>query len=169
MLRAQDILVLLKIIAKGSKDWKHKDLANELYLSTAEISLSLNRCVHARLLSTDKKSVHRQSLMEFIQYGVPYIYVAIPGTMVNGIPTAHSHSFMAQHFDTGMKYVWPDAGAYDRGLAIEPLYSTAVKAAKEDELLYKLLALIDVIRLGRVREIKVAIAELKKIILNGAS
>jgi len=62
-------------------------------------------------------------------------------------------------------YVWPDLHNKERGLAIEPLYSNQVKACKKDDKLYKLLALIDVIRVGRVREISVAVKELTKIII----
>lgn len=48
------------------------------------------------------------------------------------------------------------------GCAIEPLYEGATKAIRSDENLYKLLALADVIRVGKVRERKVAIEEIKK-------
>ena len=52
-----------------------------------------------------------------------------------------------------------------RGLEIQPLYKSVVKAVKKDELLYKLLASIDMIRVGRAREVKLAIEELQKDIL----
>lgn len=169
MLRAQDILILLKIISRGKDPWKGKDLADELYISTAEVSLSLNRCVKAGLLSENKKTVYRQSLMEFIQYAIPYLFPVLPGAMANGILTGHSYPVIAEQFHPELKYVWPDATAYDRGLSIEPIYKTVVKAVKKDTTLYRLLALIDVLRVGRVREKKVAINELKKIILDGAS
>ena len=39
---------------------------------------------------------------------------------------------------------------------IEPLYPGAVAAAKEDTTLYELLAICDVFRVGKVREIKKA-------------
>lgn len=52
-----------------------------------------------------------------------------------------------------------------RGLSIEPLYKGVVKAVKQNEELYKLLASIDIIRVGRTRELKVALEELYKMIL----
>ncbi len=52
-----------------------------------------------------------------------------------------------------------------RGQAIEPLHQNVPKAARKDELLYKLLASIDILRVGNVREQKKAIDELKKAIL----
>jgi hypothetical protein len=94
-----------------------------------------------------------------------YVFPARPGTMANGIYTAHSHPFMQTKFPSEINYIWNDAFGDVRGLTIEPFYKNQVKAAKIDPALYLLLALLDVIRVGRVREIKVAIAELKRQIL----
>lgn len=161
-MKPQDIVILLKIILCKGKAWQSKELASQLYISASEISKSLKRSEYAGLISADRTTVARQSLMEFIQYGLHYVFPAKPGSMANGILTAHSHPFMAKHFSADMKYVWPDAKGYDRGLIIEPLYENVVRAVKEDEQLYKILALIDVIRVGRVREMKLAVEELKK-------
>lgn len=168
-MRPQDVVILLKIIAKGDRKWQNKDLVHELYISGSEISKSLARSEFAGLIGHDRRNVFRQSLMEFIQYGLHYVFPAQPGGMSNGILTGHSHPVIAERFHPEFKYVWPDATSYDRGLSIQPLYSTVVKAVKEDAVLYKLLAMIDVIRVGRVREMKLAIDELKKHILYGTS
>jgi hypothetical protein len=48
------------------------------------------------------------------------------------------------------------------GMLIEPLYPKQTEAIQEDPLFYELLALVDVIRVGKVREVKYAVAELKK-------
>ncbi len=113
-----------------------------------------------------KKKVYKKSLLEFIEHGLHYVFPAIPGGMVNGIYTAHSHPYMQQQFSSDLNYVWPEAQGNVRGLSIEPLYKEQVKAARLDETLYKMLALIDVIRVGRVREWVIAVEELKKIITN---
>jgi predicted transcriptional regulator len=172
-MRPQDIVILLKIITKGSTPWQNKDLSQELNISQSEISDSLNRSAMAGLIESDtKKKVYRQSLMEFIQHGLHYVFPATPTGMVNGIYTAHSHPFMKNKFkniDTAFEYVWPDFKGEVRGLAIEPLYKETVKAIRQDQNLYKMLALIDVIRVGRVREFKVAIEELEKMILHEPS
>ena len=67
-------------------------------------------------------------------------------------------------FKSEFSYVWPDARGEYRGLAIEPLYKEQVKAAALDETLYMMLALLDVIRVGRVREMEVALAKLKNLL-----
>lgn len=165
-MRPQDIVILLKIISKGSDEWLNKDLSDELFISAAEVSDSLRRSGIAGLIDIERrKKVRRQSLMEFLQYGIRYVFPVQPGTLVNGMPTAHSHSFMKKYFDSEWNYVWPEVRGYERGLSIEPFYKNQVSAAKEDADLYLMLALIDVIRVGRVRETNVAIEELKKLVL----
>ena len=168
-MRPQDIVILLKIISLGQHAWQLKDLARDLFISPSEVSESLNRSYQAGLIDYDKKNVSRQSLMEFLQFGLQYVFPQHPGAMVNGMPTAHAHPYMRKHFKSDLIYVWPDLHGKERGLAIEPFYPKQPAAAKKDEELYKLLALIDVIRVGRTREIKVAVQELSKIILNERS
>jgi hypothetical protein len=165
-MRPQDIVVLLKIVAVGHQGWQSKDLAAELFLSPAEISYSLHRSDAGRLIDYfQSKTVYRQALMEFIEHGLPYVFPAMPGTMVNGVYTAHSHPFMQKHFSSELNYAWPYPKGEVRGLAIKPLYPGQVKAALGDPKLYLMLALLDVIRVGRVREMKVAIEELKNQLL----
>src|SRR5688500_14655127 len=94
-MRPQDVVVLLKIIAKEEQVWQNKNLASELFISPAEISESLNRSGIAGLIEREKKKkVYRQSLMEFLEHGLHYVFPAFPGAMMNGIYTAHSHPFM---------------------------------------------------------------------------
>jgi hypothetical protein len=165
-MRPQDIVVLLKIISLGSIDWQFKDLSKQLFLSTSEISESVNRSYIAGLLDHTKKKVRKQSLLEFLQYGLHYVFPQQQGTIVNGIPTAHAHPYMKQFFESELPYVWADIKGRERGLSVEPLYPKQVEAIKNDEILYKLLALVDVIRIGKSREIEIAIKELTIIILN---
>jgi len=167
-MRPQDIVVLLKIIVKGD-GWQNKDLAAELFLSPSEISESLHRSAVGNLINAAKRNVHRQTLLEFLQYGLHVVFPVVPGGMVNGLPTAHSHPFMQQYFKSEVKYVWPDVLAGDRGLSITPLYKDVVKAVQKDTKLYQMLALLDIIRVGRLRELDIAIKELTKLIKNEPS
>lgn len=167
-MRPQDVVILLKIIAKENLPWQNKDLASELFISQSEISDSLNRSLISGLLNAEKKKVHRKSLIEFIEHGVHYVFPVNPGGMENGIYTAHSHPFMQQYFSGEINFVWPEMRGKFRGFSINPLYKDVVKAVKLDEKLYKMLALVDVIRVGKVRELKVAISELNKMMQDGA-
>jgi hypothetical protein len=164
-MRPQDIVILLKIIVKKDQPWQNKDLAKELLISPSEISESLGRSALAGLFDGQSKQVYRSNITEFIEHGLHYVFPVIPSAMVNGVPTAHSHPFMKKHFETQLEYVWPEPRGKFRGLAIEPLYKDVPNAVQEDAELYKMLTLIDVIRVGRVREWKLAISELQKMIL----
>ena len=162
-MRPQDIVILLKILCLKSTQWYSKDLAAALYLSTSEVSGSLARSAISGLIDTDKKKIRVQALLEFLNYGLPYVFPQHPGNISRGIPTAHSHPYMQQQFATETLYVWPNANSTTRGVSIQPLYPGAVKAALHDEELYLMLALVDVLRVGKVREKKVAFAKLKKL------
>ncbi len=163
-MRPQDIVVLLKIISKGDAPWRFQDLSKELFIRQSEISESLNSNLFAGLINGEKRKVHRQSLLDFIEYGLRYLYPANSDSMVYGIYTAHSHPFMQQQFKSEINYVWPAERGPLRGLSIEPLYKDVVKAVISDEKLYKMLALIDILRVGRMRELPIAISELYKMI-----
>lgn len=168
-MRPQDIAILLKIIALDNQSWQLSGLSVALRISISEISESLNRSRIASLIDHNKKKVNRQNLMEFLEYGLRYVFPQQPGAMVRGIPTAHSHLYMKNKFISEINYVWPDNKGSVMGLMIEPLYLKQVEAVIEDQVYYKLLALLDVVRVGKVREIKYAISELKKIILHEPS
>jgi predicted transcriptional regulator len=97
-MRPQDIVILLKIIALTEDIWQLKDLARQLFISPSEISESLNRSYQAGLIDYEKKNVSPQSLMEFLQYGLPYVFLQHPDATVKGIPIAHSHPLHASVF-----------------------------------------------------------------------
>lgn len=165
-MRPQDIAILLKIIALDNQTWQLVGLSGSLFISISEISESLNRSQIANLIDHTKKKVNRQSFLEFLEHGVRYVFPQQPGMMVRGIPTAHSHSEIKKHFKSELNYVWPDLKGEVIGQMIEPFYPKQVEAVKVDPVFYKLLALIDIIRVGRVREVNFAIKELHKIIIN---
>ncbi|HEU4554675.1 MAG TPA: hypothetical protein VFS25_17645 [Chitinophaga sp.] len=163
-MRPQDIVILLKILSI-ELNWQYRDLATDLFISVSEISESLSRSHIAGLVDESRRRVYRQSLMEFIEHGLHYVFPQLPGTMVTGMPTAHSHTFFKAHFAAELNYVWPDEKGWIRGLSITPLHKGVPEAAKKDEQLYKWLAAIDIIRVGRIREVQFALDMLKKEIL----
>ena len=168
-MRPQDIVVLLKI-AISQPGWMGKDLAADLFLSQAEISYSLNRSAQTHLIDQTKKRVMRRTLLEFIQYGLPHAFPAVRGPMAVGVATAYSSPVIASRLmvnDSAEKIVWPCPEGETRGESISPLYPNLVKAALKDVELYELLALVDVMRVGRVREKEIAMRLLRNIILVG--
>jgi hypothetical protein len=166
-MKAQDIVILLKIIAYGDESWRQTSLAESLNMSQSEISQSLLRSKFAGLLDGSGKKVMRLALMDFLQYGLTYVFPQKPGAVVRGIPTSHSAPPLKKEILSDEDYVWPSANGKVRGHSIVPLYPSVVEAAQKDSKLYELLALTDALRVGRARERNIAVQELKKRILNG--
>jgi len=162
-MRPQDIVVLIKIIALQRDDWRNIDIANALHISPSEVSEALNRCRIARLIDNKKRHVFKNALNEFLIYGLKYVFPTEPGAIVRGVPTAHSASPIKELIssDTDI-YVWPYSKGEARGQAIEPLYPTLPEVAQGDQLFYELMAIVDTFRVGRVREINIAVDELEK-------
>lgn len=162
-MRPHDIVVLLKILISG-KDVYNKDLANDLKISQSEISESLTRSQIAGLIDSTKRKVFTKNLLDFIQYGLAYVFPVVPGALVRGIPTAHSAPVLKDDIISNEILVWPYHSGDAKGQSIQPLYANAVDAVQNDELLYDTLSLIDSIRVGKVREKELAIKKLKTIL-----
>lgn len=161
----QDVVVLLKIIAYDNEPWSQVPLASALYMSQSEVSKSISRSKYAGLLDPSGKVVRRMALMEFLQFGLKYVYPQAPGPIVRGIPTAHSAPPLNQSIQSNENYVWPSGKGNVRGQSIIPLYTSVVDAVQNDSKLYEMLALADALRVGRARERELAIVELKKRII----
>ena len=96
-------------------------------------------------------------------YGLKYVFPASPGKISRGIATAHSAKPISELIVASDDvYVWACDDGNVKGQEIEPLYRNAIFAAREDEKLYEMLALVDVIRTGKAREFNLAVKELKK-------
>lgn len=162
-----DILVLLKITTYGNKPWYQKTLAETLFISQSEISKSLARSKYAGLLDPTGKKVMKLSLMDFLSYGIRYVFPQQPGPVVRGIPTSHSAPPLSSEIQSAEPYVWPYGNGTVRGQSILPLYPSVVKAVQNDTKLHELLALVDALRVGRARERNLAISELTKRIVDG--
>jgi hypothetical protein len=161
-MRPQDIVILLQIALFEDFNWFAKELGNKLKISQSEVSESLNRSAIAGLLSSDKKTLMKDALIEFLEFGMKYVFPQKPGAIVRGIPTAHSASPLKELLHSDENFVWSFATGDVRGQAIEPLYKTVPEVSKQDEQLHELLALSDALRIGRIREQKLAIEELRK-------
>lgn len=130
------------------------DLARELSISPAEVSMSLDRALGVGLLDSKKRKVMAVPFLEFLRHGLKYVFPTEPGPLCRGIPTSHSAPPLSRRIvsEDNDQYVWPHAEGRVRGQAIAPLYETAPDAARRDPQLYELLALVDALRVGRARE-----------------
>lgn len=161
IMKPQDVVVLLKIIAINDDNWQQIPLSNSLRMSQSEVSQSVARSRYAGLLDNSGKKVMRQTLYDFLLYGLAVVFPVRPGAFVRGLPTAHSAEPLKEELEGSEDYVWPYAKGIVRGHGIKPLYKTVPEASQIDTQLHALLALADALRVGKARERKIAVRELK--------
>ena len=166
LLKPQDILVLLKLIALGGQPWSYNRLAVELGMSPSEVHGAIKRAISANLaLEIDRHiQPNPRNLEEFLIHGLRYVFVPDRGEMTRGMPTAHAAPPLSRDIvpDQEPPPVWPDPEGEVRGMIFSPLYRSAPEAAKRDPELYELLVLVDALRGGRARERELAAKELRR-------
>lgn len=169
ILKPQDIVVVLKIVAMGKNrraSWSYASLALDIGMSPAEVHAGIKRLIAAKLaVRVDERfSPSLQALKEFLSHGIRYVFVPDLGEVTRGLPTGFSASPLSEFISQGdeLPYVWPDPEGEVRGVSFSPLYKSVPSAAGKDKALYELLVLVDAIRGGRARERELALKELEK-------
>lgn len=163
MLKPQDILVLLKVYGlKG--EWTYSELAKSLKMSSSEVHGALKRCSTSGLYNEKRRRVLKPALEEFLVHGLKYVFPTQPGALVRGMPTAHSAEPLKELLVTSDRnvYVWAFSSGKVKGQEIKPLYRSVPEAVSSDPQLYEMLALVDGLRVGKVRERELAAEELRK-------
>jgi len=166
ILKPQDVVVLLKLVAIGPEPWTFQSLAVALSISQSEVHAGVRRAVAARLMSdatTATGKPVRGALLEFLLHGVKYAYPPEHGALTRGVPTGYAAPPLNKVISgsSDPPPVWPYAEGSVRGYAFLPLYPSVPAAALQDSRLYELLALVDAIRDGHARERNLAAKELE--------
>ena len=165
-LKPQDVLFLLKLLVFKKKTWSFNKLAVELEMSPAEVHAAAKRALAAQLAVKKQGEfiINSRNLEEFLFHGIQYVFVPERGGISRGMPTAHACQPLSDHFISNEELppVWPDPEGEVRGESFSPLYRSVPMAAKKDNELYQVLALVDALRGGRAREKALAKKELKK-------
>ncbi|WP_131782778.1 hypothetical protein [Legionella gresilensis] len=168
MIKGQDCLILLKLLANPDKKWTQRCLAGELCISLSEINAGLKRLEEAGLIR--KANFSSQNLTpflpilaaaeEFLITAIKYLFPAKLGSYTQGMPTAVAASIFKGKIGLGNDPipVWPDVYGNKKGVALEPIHSSVTKSLHNapDERFYELLVLVDAIRAGRARERDIA-------------
>ena len=164
-MRPQDVVILLKKMTAEGSNMLNKDIAERLRISPSEVSEAMERCRVAQLVDGTKKRVNTLALKDFLVSGLRYVYPIQQGGIVRGIPAGVSAPPISDYM-TGTKetYVWPNKRGTVRGQSITPLYPTLPEVVEHDEELYRLLVIVDTLRMGGARERDIAIQELDKYI-----
>ncbi len=154
--------MLAKLVCYGGERPPIAQVAGDLALSPSQVHASLKRLERSRLVDAQTGRPLLKAVEEFLIHGVKYVFPAQRGEATRGVPTAYAAPPLKDEIagDGDLPPVWPDAEGGVRGVTLEPLHRAAPKAARKDPTLYEMLALIDALRDGRVRERQLAEKEL---------
>lgn len=155
-MKPQDIAVLVKLILQKNKSLRQIDLAIHLGLSQGEIAKSFQRLNKSKLLQD--MNVNKTAALEFILHAIKYVFPAELGPLAVGVPTGISfdqHEKMVVQSGEDI-YVWPLIDGKKRGQSIKPFYPKLAEAALKDSDFHAMMAAIEILRVGRTRERKLA-------------
>lgn len=153
-----DIVVGLRLLQGADK---FAVIASDLGVSLSQAHASVQRLSLAQLLRPGAREVNRLNFKEFLLRGVRYAFPASPGRSVRGVPTAHSGPDLADEIDAAEAYVWPSADGDVVGCEVEPLYRAAPRLRERAPETYRLLTLVDALRVGSSRERRIAQTKLE--------
>jgi hypothetical protein len=157
VLKPQDVFILLKLWLVRNETWTFNRVAVDLFMSPSEVHASVKRATKAQLFDQHLKRPRLKCLEEFLLHGVKYAFPPDLGTVTRGVPTAFATMDLLKFLsveDKGEIYVWPFPEGGHRGISFSPLYKSVPRAALNDPSLYRMLGLLDAVRLGRAREQK---------------
>jgi biotin operon repressor len=173
MIKPQDCIILIKLLANPGFEWSQRQLARVLGISLAEVNAGIKRLHNAGLLRQDKDGKllpNVDAAEEFLISAVKFLFPGKLGEYTRGIPTSIAAPQFRDKIALGNDPipVWPDALGEKRGVALLPIHPALPKALREnpDKAFYEMLTLIDAIRSGRARERNVAVELLKERINN---
>jgi len=158
-LKPVDLVVGLRLAE--TPEAKYEQLSADLGISASSAHASVRRLQAAALLHPGSRVVNRLALFEFLEHGVRYAFPAQPGAEARGIPTAHSAPSLADRIVAEDVLVWPSVDGPARGRSLAPLYPQAATLPGRCPSVYESLALVDALRVGRVRERKLALEVLR--------
>lgn len=159
-LKPVDVVVALRLAE--APEAKYEQLRAALGISVSWAHAAVERLQAAGLLRPNSRTVNGLALREFLVHGLRYAFPAQPGPEARGIPTAHSGPPLAARVVAEDSLVWASASGSSVGHTIAPLYDRATELPERCPSLYENLTLVDALRVGRVRERKLAGEELDR-------
>jgi hypothetical protein len=159
-LKPQDIAVVLQLCRYEPPRPPFSQIALDLAMSPSEVHAAFKRAQASRLIHGAELGgrPNLSAFEEFLTHGLKYAFPAHRGALTRGVPTSYAAEPLRRLIVLGDEPppVWPYPTGRRRGIAFDPLYKQAPKAALRDPGLYELLALADALRDGRARERKLA-------------
>ena len=155
-LRGQDIVIAAGLYALREATAAQSELSRVLGIPRSRVSESVRRLADNGLYSRALGGLRSARFLDFLVNGLPWMFPARPGEVVRGIPTSHAGPVLDELIASSQPYVWPSEDGEAVGRAVEPVHRHAIAAARNLPEAYQLLSLADGIRVGRVREKRLA-------------
>jgi hypothetical protein len=168
-LKAQDTLLVLKYWAlkRDNQESSVRGIAEAIAVSAGEVSKGTKRLIASHLAVARDGQVFAESgaLLEWLSYGVRYGYPQESVGYGRGMATSWNCPLLESEISPpSPPLVWPVAGGDVDGAQIRPIHGSVPYAASRDPWLYQAMALVEVIRGGRPRELAIARDALAKLI-----
>ena len=165
MIKGQDLVVLSVLMGNGADKFVYAELGKLAHISASEAHAAVRRLQESGLLNEGRRPI-RRNVREFFAHGLRYSFPVRPsGKRTMGIPTSYAAPVATDVFvTTGLQPVWECPNGTVFGQAFEPIYPTAPEAARGNRGVYDRLALIDMLRGGRIRERLFAERKLEEIL-----
>ena len=147
-----------------------RDIASSIGISAGEVSKGTKRLVAAKLLNNRDGRVAPEAgaLLEWLSYGVRYAYCQSSIGYGRGMATSWNCPILnSEMVPPTPALVWPMPGGDVEGAWIMPFHKSVPFAASSDHQLYRALSLLEAIRGGKPRELKIA-RKLLAILINGS-
>lgn len=168
MLKGQDVVVLIALIGEDAAI-PYQEISDRAQISLSEAHASVKRLQAVALLNQERRTI-RRNVEEFLLHGMRYLFpMRMEGGWGKGLPTAYAAPVAEAEFAAvGRIPIWSDAenpGEGVDGVAVEPIYRSVPRAARRNRALYDRLALVDMLRGGRIRERRFAESKLKEMLV----
>lgn len=164
-LRPGDLVVALQLSL--TPDAPLAAVAADSYRSIGEVHNAVRRLRGARLVDPSTRRVEREPLLQFIRSGVPFSFPATVGSGTVGVATAVHVGPAGSAEPASAEFVWPRSSGQSRGQSLVPLHPRVSELAETNRDLRALLSLVDLVRVGGVRERAAAVAELERLMGGG--
>jgi len=159
-----DVVVALKAhLWAANVPWSFERLGTSVGVSASQAHAATRRLAEAGLYRPADRSVRVHALTAFAAHGIPHVLPVPPGPLVVGMPTPHAAPPLCHELSYSEAYVWPASEGVP-GRAIVPLHPALPAAGTQDPQLYAALALIDALRVGRVRDRQLAMSALDRLL-----
>ena len=163
MLKGQDMVVLAALMA-ADDGCAYAELGERAWISASEAYAAVRRLKDSGLLNNARKLI-KANVLEFLVHGLKYAFPMKVLGAGKGMPTAYAAPVAADEFaGVGAVPVWAGSPGQVAGRAYAPFYPTAPNAAAANSAVYDRLALMDMLRGGRLRERDFATRKFKEIL-----